>query len=154
MLILCILDALVNCIKALNLQAMTMSGIIPVCVLSHFSHAQLFVTLWTVAHRLLCPRDSSGKNTGVGCHALLQGIFLSQGSNVGLLHLPALAGRFFTTGATWEALYNLSPCIICGGGSKQRGEGGYNGSSSSPSFLFAHFCSPLTFKEHNKEYDH
>ena len=25
--------------------------------------------------RLLCPRDSPGKNTGVGCHALLQGIF-------------------------------------------------------------------------------
>ena len=27
-----------------------------------------------------------GKNTGVGCHALLQGIFLIQGSNPGLLH--------------------------------------------------------------------
>ena len=25
--------------------------------------------------RLLCPWDSVGKNTGVGCHALLQGIF-------------------------------------------------------------------------------
>ena len=32
--------------------------------------------------RLLCPWDSSGKNTGVGCHALLQGIFLSQGPNL------------------------------------------------------------------------
>ena len=39
-------------------------------------------------------------------------------------------------------------------GSQQRGEGGYNGSSSSPSFLFAQFCAPLTLKEHNKEYDH
>ena len=29
--------------------------------------------------RLLCPWDSPGKNTGVGCHALLQGIFLMQG---------------------------------------------------------------------------
>ena len=29
----------------------------------------------------LCPWDSLGKNTGVGCHALLQGIFLIQGSN-------------------------------------------------------------------------
>ena len=27
-----------------------------------------------------------GKNTGVGCHSLLQGIFLTQGSNLGLLH--------------------------------------------------------------------
>ena len=30
--------------------------------------------------------DSPGKNTGVGCHALLQGVFLTQGSNLGLLH--------------------------------------------------------------------
>ena len=30
--------------------------------------------------------DSPGKNTGVGCHALLQGIFPPQGSNPGLLH--------------------------------------------------------------------
>ena len=36
--------------------------------------------------RLLCPWDSPGKNTGVGCHALLQGIFLTQGSNLSLLH--------------------------------------------------------------------
>ena len=28
-------------------------------------------TPWTVATRLLCPWDSSGKNTGVGCHLLL-----------------------------------------------------------------------------------
>ena len=30
--------------------------------------------------------DSPGKNTGVGCHTLLQGILLTQGSNPGLLH--------------------------------------------------------------------
>ena len=30
--------------------------------------------------------DSPGKNTGVGCHFLLQGIFLTQGLNPGLLH--------------------------------------------------------------------
>ena len=43
--------------------------------------------LWPT--RLLCLWDSPGKNTGVGCHALLQGIFLTQGSNVSrfcLLH--------------------------------------------------------------------
>ena len=37
--------------------------------------------------RLLCPWDSLGKNTGVGCHALLQGIFLTQGLNLCLLCL-------------------------------------------------------------------
>ena len=31
---------------------------------------QLCPTLWTVTHRLLCPWDSPGKNTGVGCHTL------------------------------------------------------------------------------------
>ena len=37
--------------------------------------------------------DSPGKNTGVGCHALLQRIFLTQGSNP---LSPSLAGGFFT----------------------------------------------------------
>ena len=44
-------------------------------------------TPWTAALRLLCPRDSPGKNTAVGCHALLQGIFLTQGSDPSLLRL-------------------------------------------------------------------
>ena len=35
--------------------------------------------------RLLCPWDSPGKSTGVGCHALLQGIFPTQGLNLHLL---------------------------------------------------------------------
>ena len=35
---------------------------------------------------LLCPWDSPGKNTGVSCHFLLQGIFPTQGSNPGLFH--------------------------------------------------------------------
>ena len=34
--------------------------------------------------RLLCPWNSPGKNTGVGCHSVLQGIFPTQGSNPGL----------------------------------------------------------------------
>ena len=36
--------------------------------------------------RLLCLWDFPGKNTGVGCHFFLQGIFPTQGSNMGLLH--------------------------------------------------------------------
>ena len=49
--------------------------------------------------RLLYLWDSPGKNTGVGGHALLQGIFPTQGSNSRLM-FPALAGQFFTTSAT------------------------------------------------------
>ena len=37
--------------------------------------------------KLLCPWDFPGKNTGVGCHALLQGIFPTQGLNLHLLCL-------------------------------------------------------------------
>ena len=39
--------------------------------------------------RLLCPWDSPSKNTGVGCHTVLQGIFLTQGSNWRLLRWRA-----------------------------------------------------------------
>ena len=59
------------------------------------SCVQLFVTPWTVPPRVLCPWHSPGKNTGVGCYALLQGIFPIQESNLHLLHLLALAGGLF-----------------------------------------------------------
>jgi len=56
---------------------------------------------WTVdPTRILCPWDSPGKNTGVGCHALLQGIFPTQGSNPGI-KLRSLS--------CWHILYNLNP---------------------------------------------
>ena len=41
--------------------------------------------LWLT--RLVCPWEFSGKNTGVGCHFLLQGIFAAQGSNLHHRHL-------------------------------------------------------------------
>ena len=40
--------------------------------------------------RLFCPWDSPGKNVGVGCHFLLQGIFLTQGLNPHLNYLLTL----------------------------------------------------------------
>ena len=42
----------------------------------------LFVTLCIV-----CPWDSPGRNSGVGCHALLQGVFPALGWNLNFLHL-------------------------------------------------------------------
>ena len=57
-------------------------------------HAQLLSRVWLFLQphglqptRLLCPWDFPGKNIGVDCHALLQGIFLTQGSNPHLLCL-------------------------------------------------------------------
>ena len=43
-------------------------------------------TPWTAAHQALLSWDSPGKNTGVGCHSLLQRIFPNQGSNLDLPH--------------------------------------------------------------------
>ena len=51
-----------------------------VCVCAR---ARALLLLWLV----FCPWDFSGKNTGIDCHFLLQGIFLTQGSNLCLLHL-------------------------------------------------------------------
>ena len=46
-----------------------------------------FATPYTVARQaLLSVWNSPGKNTGVGVHFFLQGIFLTQGSNLCLLH--------------------------------------------------------------------
>ena len=46
--------------------------------------------------RLFCPWDCPGKNTRVGCHALLRGNLLTQGSNPHLLHLLHCSGFFPT----------------------------------------------------------
>ena len=53
--------------------------------------------------RLFCPWDLPGKDTGVGCHLLLQGIFPTQGSNLHLLHCGQIIYRW----ATREALLSL-----------------------------------------------
>ena len=60
---------------------------IAVCVrsvTSVVSDSSQHYRLWP--SRFLCPWDSPGKNTGVGCYALPQGIFLTQGSNPCLPH--------------------------------------------------------------------
>ena len=58
-----------------------------VCELKSLSHVRFFVTPWTIVHQALQPWHSPGKNTTVDCHALLQGIFLTQGLNPCLLSL-------------------------------------------------------------------
>ena len=74
-----------------------------VCVLSH---------VWLGPHglqpsRLLSQWNFPGKNTGAGCHFLLQGVFLTQGSNphrLCLLHWKQILYHF----ATWEE----APCFV------------------------------------------
>ena len=66
------------------------------CVLSRCNCIQLFATLWTVACQ--APLwDSVGKNTGMGRHALIQGIFLTHPGTIQKqklrLHLPKEQGE-------------------------------------------------------------
>ena len=66
-----------------------------ICMLSHFRHVWFFVTRWTVVHQAplsmeLFPSPGDLPNSGIKPVSLL---------------FPALAGGFFTTSATWEALY-------------------------------------------------
>ena len=62
-----------------NAQAFSVSLVTQSC-LTLFDHMDCSPT------RLLCAWDSPGKNTGVGCHSLLQGTFQTQGLNSGLLY--------------------------------------------------------------------
>ena len=58
--------------------------------------------------RLLYPWDSLGKNTGVGCHFLLQGNLPDLGIKPTSLMSPALVGGFFTTRTTILQRYNFT----------------------------------------------
>ena len=70
------------------------------CILSHFGCVQLFVTPWTVDHPAPLSMEFSRQNIGVSCHALLQGIFPTQRSNLHLMP-PVLAGDFLSTWELW-----------------------------------------------------
>ena len=56
-------------------------------LLSRFSRVRLCVTPQTAAHQAPCPWDSPGKNTGVGCHFLLQCMKVKSESQVAQLCL-------------------------------------------------------------------
>ena len=62
-------------------------------LLSHFTCVQLCVITWTAAARLLCPWDSPGKNTGVGCMTSSRGSSQPRGQT----WVSCISGRFFTT---------------------------------------------------------
>ena len=67
------------------------------CMLSHFSHVQLFVTLWTVAHQAPLSMGFSRQEywSGLLCPSL--GDLPNSGTEPASLMSPALTGWFFTT---------------------------------------------------------
>ena len=74
------------------------------CMLSHFSDVQLFVSPWSVACQAPLSIEFSRREywSGLPCHPL--GDLPKPGTEHTSLMSPALAGRMFTTSATWEAL--------------------------------------------------
>ena len=73
-------------------------------MLSHFSHVQLFAALWTVAHQPPLSMGFSRQEYWSGLPCPLPRDLPDTGVESGYLKPPALAGMFFTTSATWEAL--------------------------------------------------
>ena len=61
--------------------------------------------------------DSPGKNTGVGCHDLFQGIFPTQGSNPGFPHGRCIFYRLSYQG---NPVGETKPCMLCGQKKKKR----------------------------------
>ena len=65
----------------------------------HHAHSlgcvQLFATHGLQPASIFCPWDSPGKNTGMGCHFLLQGNLPNSGTEPAFPASPALAGEFF-----------------------------------------------------------
>ena len=84
------------------------------CVLGHFTRVRLFVTLWIVACQALLSMGFSRQNYWSGLPCPPPGDLPDTGVKPAPLMSPALAGEFFTTSTTWEALCIWGP-----------GEGGY-----------------------------
>ena len=76
------------------------------------SHAQLFATLWTVAHQAPLAMGSFRQEYWSGLPFLPAGDLPDPGIKPGSLTSPALAGGFFTTNATWDAGLTLSTCPV------------------------------------------
>ena len=77
-------------------------------VLSRFSHVQSFATLWTIAHQ-------APLSMGFSRHEYWSGLPCPSPGDLPPLGIepvsPVLAGRFFTTSATWKA--PRSPMLLC-----------------------------------------
>ncbi|CAI9153792.1 unnamed protein product [Rangifer tarandus platyrhynchus] len=73
------------------------------CPVSHFSRVQLFAALWTVAHQAPLFLGFSRQEYWSGLPFPPPGDLPNPGIKPRSLTSPALADRFFTTSATWEA---------------------------------------------------
>ena len=75
------------------------------CMPSHFSHVRLFATLWTVARQAHLSMGFSRQEYWSGLPFPPLGDIPDLGIEPQSLMSPALAGGFFASNTTWEALY-------------------------------------------------
>ena len=92
-----------------------MSLLMVVVQFNYLAYSEVAQLLLTLCDSMDCsppgfsnPWNFLGKSTGVGCHFLLQGIFLTQGSNLGL----CIVGRRFTVWATRESQKSESHSVV------------------------------------------
>ena len=90
----------------LNLGMKTLCSL---CTLSHFSHVRLFASLWTVACQAPLSMGILQARILEWVAVLPLGNLANPGPEPTSLMSPALAGRFFTASATWEAPCSLLP---------------------------------------------
>ena len=76
-------------------------GLLLLLLLGRFSRVRLCATPETAAHQASCPWDSPGKNTGVGCHFLLQCMKVKSEREV--------AQSCLTLATPWTAAYQAPP---------------------------------------------
>ena len=76
------------------------------------SRVRLFAIPWTVAYMPLRSWDFPGKDTGVGCHFLLQGIFLTQELNPGLLHCRQMLSHLSPQGTCTDETCPNRVCTL------------------------------------------
>ena len=73
-----------------------------VIIVQSLSHIQLFMTPWTIAHHAPLPMELSRQVYWNGSRSLLQGIFLTQGSNTTLLHCGQILYHLTITEAQYD----------------------------------------------------
>ena len=88
------------------MEAIERSNSVCTCMLSCFTHVWLFVTPWTTAHQVPLSMGFSSQEYWSGLPCSPPGDLLDPGIELSSLMSPVLAGQFFTTSATWEALSN------------------------------------------------
>ena len=83
---------------------MSFIGLVHACVLSSFSRVQFFVILWTVTPQALLSMEFSRQEYWSRLLCPSPGDLSDPRIEPASLMSPALAGKFFTTSATWEAI--------------------------------------------------